>query len=97
LPDWFSVDFGGSKRIDEIDVFSLHDNYTQVNTPTETQTFSLYGLINFEVQYWNGSAWATIPGGSVTGNNKVWRKFTFAPLTTSKIRLWITGVPDSAT
>jgi RHS repeat-associated protein len=95
VPDWFQVDFAGSKTIVEIDVFSLHDNYTEQNTPTEAQTFSLYGLINFDVQYWNGSAWTTISGGSVTGNNKVWRKFTFAPITTSKIRLWITGVPDS--
>jgi RHS repeat-associated protein len=95
LPDWFQVDFAGSKTIDEIDVFSLHDNYTEQNTPTETQTFTLHGLVNFQVQYWNGSAWTTIPGGNVTGNNKVWRKFAFAPITTSKIRLWITGVPDS--
>ena len=95
LPDWFQVDFAGSKTIDEIDVFSLHDDYTHENAPTETQTFSLYGLVNFEVQYWNGSSWATIPGGSVSNNNKVWRKFTFAPLTTNKIRVWITGVPDS--
>lgn len=95
LPDWFQVDFSGSKTIDEIDVFSLHDDYTHENSPTETQTFSLYGLVNFEVQYWNGSAWVTIPSGSVSNNNKVCRKFTFSALTTSKIRLWITGVPDS--
>ena len=95
LPDWLQVDFAGSKTIDEIDVYSLHDNYTTQNTPTESQTFTLYGLVNFEVQYWNGSSWVTVPGGSVTGNNKVWRKFTFAPITTSKIRVWITGVPDS--
>jgi RHS repeat-associated protein len=31
----------------------------------------------------------------VTGNNKVWRKFTFSPITTSKIRVWINQVPDS--
>ena len=37
----------------------------------------------------------TVPGGSVTGNNKVWRKFTFSPITTSKIRMWINAVPDS--
>ena len=47
------------------------------------------------MQYWNVSGWTTVPGGSVTGNNKVGRKFTFAPITTSKIRVWITGVPDS--
>jgi RHS repeat-associated protein len=95
VPDWFQVDFAGSKMIDEIDVFSLHDNYTTENTPTETQTFTLYGLLAFDVQYWSGSSWVTIPGGSVTVNNKVWRKFTFSPITTSKIRVWINAVPDS--
>ena len=89
------MDFAGSKTIDEISVFGLHDNYTQENTPTETQTFTLYGLIAFTVQYWNGSAWTTIPNGNVTGNNKVWRKFTFSPITTSKIRVTINAVPDS--
>jgi RHS repeat-associated protein len=95
VPDWIQVDFAGSKTIDEISVFSLHDNYSQENTPTETQTFSLYGLLAFDVQYWNGSSWTTIPGGSVTGNNKVWRKFTFSPITTNKIRVWINTVPDA--
>ena len=95
VPDWLQVDFAGSKTIDEISVFSLHDNYTIENTPTETQTFTLYGLQAFNVQYWNGSSWVTIPNGSVTGNNKVWRKFTFSPITTSKIRLTINQVPDS--
>lgn len=95
VPDWIQVDFAGSKTIDEISVFGLHDNYTVENTPTETQTFTLYGLVAFDVQYWNGSAWTTIPGGSVTGNNKVWRKFTFSPITTSKIRVTINSVPDA--
>jgi RHS repeat-associated protein len=95
VPDWIQVDFAGSKTIDEISVFGLHDNYTVENTPTLTQTFTLYGLIAFDVQYWNGSSWTTIPGGSVTGNNKVWRKFTFSPITTSKIRVTINAVPDA--
>lgn len=95
VPDWIQVEFAGSKTIDEISVFGLHDNYTQENTPTETQTFSLYGLLAFDVQYWNGSSWVTIPGGSVTGNNKVWRKFTFSQITTNKIRVFINTVPDA--
>ena len=41
-------------------------------------TFSQYGLTAYQVQYWNNSSWVTIPGGSISGNNKVWRKFTFA-------------------
>jgi uncharacterized membrane protein len=43
------------------------------------------------VQYWTGTAWAPIPGASITNNNLVWRKFTFTPVTTTKIRVHITG------
>jgi RHS repeat-associated protein len=46
------------------------------------------------VQYWTGSTWTTVPGGSVSGNNKVWKKISFAPLTTSKIRISINGSVD---
>jgi RHS repeat-associated protein len=50
-------------------------------------TFSSYGLTSYEVQYWDGTAWLTVPNGSVTGNNKVWRKFIFSPIVTNKIRV----------
>jgi len=46
------------------------------------------------VQYWDGSGWVTVAGGSVTGNHKVWRKFTFPAVTTSKIRVRATASPD---
>ena len=57
-------------------------------------TFNLYGLRDFEVDYWTGSAWAAIPGGIVTGNNLVWRQFVFSPLATSRIRVLITQGQD---
>ena len=94
FPDWLQIDFNGTKTIDEIDVFTLQDNPATPTEPTESMTFSLYGLTSYEVQYWNGSAWATVTGGSVTGNNNVWRKFTFTPITTSKIRVVTNGAAD---
>jgi RHS repeat-associated protein len=84
---WLQIDFNGSQTIDEIDIFTLQDNYASPSEPTEAMTFSLYGVTGFEAQYWNGSSWLTVPGGSVTGNNKVWRKFTFPAITTSKVRV----------
>ena len=87
FPDWLQIDFAGSKTIDEIDVFTLQDNWGNPAEPTETMTFSQWGLTGYEVQYWDGSAWVTVPGGNVTGNNKVWRRFTFSPITTTKIRV----------
>jgi RHS repeat-associated protein len=95
-PDWVQVDFSGSKSISEIDVFSIQDNYSSPSEPTESMTFSNYGLTIFGVQYWNGSAWQSITGfgGGVTGNDKVWKKFTFSSVTTDKIRVNITGAAD---
>ena len=61
-PDWIQVEFAGSKTISEIDVFGLQQNHSNPVEPTATMTSS-YALTNFEVQYWTGSAWATVPGG----------------------------------
>jgi RHS repeat-associated protein len=96
FPQWVQVDFNGSKTISEIDVFSLQDNYASPIEPTEMTTFSLYGLTGFDLQYWNGSTWATVPGGSVTGNNKVWKKVTFAAIATTKIRVLINATSDGS-
>lgn len=95
FPAWLEVQFNGNKTITEIDIFTLQDNYNAPVEPTETMTFSGYGLTSYEVQYWTGSTWATISGGSVSGNNNVWRKFTFPALTTTKIRVLASASPDS--
>ncbi len=88
-PDWIEVDFNGLKLIEEVDVFSMQDTYTAPVEPTPTMTFSYYGLRSFQVQYWTGAAWQNVPGGVVTNNNLVWRQVGFAPLTTSKIRVYV--------
>jgi hypothetical protein len=72
-------------------VFTLQDNYGAPSDPTPTMTFTTYGITDFQVQYLSGTQWVTIPSGVVSGNNLVWRKFTFAALTTSAIRVLVTG------
>ena len=91
FPDWLEIAFNGAKTIDEVSVFSMQDNYTSPVEPTPTMTFTTWGLRGFEVQYWNGTSWTPIPGASVTTNNLVWRQFLVAPVTTTKIRVWITA------
>ena len=54
-------------------------------------TFTSWGLRGFDVQYWNGSAWAPVPGASIANNNLVWRRFQFAAITTTRIRVNITA------
>jgi RHS repeat-associated protein len=93
--DSLEVNFGSSRTIDEIDVFTIQDTYAQPSPPTETMTFSLYGLTQYKLQYLDGSTWTDVPGASVTGNNKVWRKFTFSPLTTTKLKLIAQAAVDN--
>lgn len=90
-PDWVEITFAGNKSINHVDVITLQDNYQSPAEPTSDMTFTTYGVTEFEIQYWNGSAWTAIPGASVTQNNKVWNQFDFAPIATDKIRVYITN------
>jgi hypothetical protein len=88
-PDWLQITFSGVQSIGEIDVFTVQDNFSAPVDPTSSMTFTQYGITAFQVQYLSGSAWVDVPGGNVTGNNLVWRRFTFAPVSTSAIRVLV--------
>lgn len=94
-PDWLEIQFAASKTISEVHVFNIQDSYSNPVTPTPGLTYVWHGLIAFRVEYWNGTAWVTIPGASVTANNFVWRPFRFQPITTSAIRLVITSANNN--
>ncbi len=86
-PDLLQIDFNGSKTIDEIDVFTLRDDISNPVEPSLSDTFSVYGITAFDVQYWNGASWVTVPNGSITNNNKVQTKLVFSAVTTTRIRV----------
>ncbi len=89
FPDWVQINFSGSKTIDHVVVYTVQDNYTSPIEPTDVLTFTKYGVVDFTVQGWNGSAWVTL--GTVTGNNLVKRTVNFAAYTTDRIRINITN------
>lgn len=88
FPDWVQVDFAAAKTIGEIDVFGRQDNPSAPIDPTPVLTCSGCPL-DFTVQYWTGASWQAVPNGVVRNNTLVWRVFTFAPVTTSKIRVLV--------
>jgi hypothetical protein len=87
-PDWVQIDFNGPKTIDRVVVYTLQDNWQAPVEPTDSMTFTQYGIVNFTVQGWDGAAWVTL--GTVSGNNLVKRNVTFAATTTTKIRVQVT-------
>jgi len=89
FPDWVEVAFNGSKSIDEVDIVSLQDGWANPIEPTSGQTFTAYGVADFTVQYWTGSAWQAVSGGVIRNNTLVWRQLTFTAVTTTKIRLLV--------
>ena len=91
FPDWLQINFNGSKSIDEVNVYSIQDNFSNPIEPTASSTFTLYGLAAFEVQYWNGSTWVTLPNGAISNNSLVWRKVSFLAITTDRIRVLVSS------
>lgn len=90
FPDTLTVTFAGPQTIQEINVFSVQDNYAAPLEPTPTMTFTQYGLLSFTLEYYNGSIWVNL--ATVSNNNLVWKSITFAPVTTSQIRINVTNV-----
>jgi hypothetical protein len=90
VPQWLQVDFDQAYAISEINVFT----YGSLTTPTLSTTSNVtsFGIKDFSVEYWDGAAWQVI--SSVTNNTFVWRQFTFSPITTTKIRVYVTNTYD---
>lgn len=89
-PDWVEIAFPAAQTIDEINVITLQNNWQNALTrPDQNTLASGEGILDFDVQYWNGQQWVTIPGGNVTGNDKALRQFLFTAITTTKIRVFV--------
>ena len=88
-PDWLEVNFGGAKTITQIRVLTLQDGYYNGQEPAASTGAAVDGLVDFDVQTWNGSTWATVPGGAVRGNALALRALVFPELTTTKIRVLV--------
>jgi hypothetical protein len=98
FPDMLQVDFNpSSKTIDEINVITLQNSWTDSNIgpPDLTTSATGEGILAFHLETWNGMSWVAIPnctpvGCGVTGNDKAWRQFTFPPIQTTKFRIVVT-------
>ena len=101
-PDIFQVNFLSPKMIDEINLFTLKNNWMVVEPITLMTSASSEGILDFRIEYWNGTAWVAIPGctvdvngNCVTNNDKAWRQFTFSAITATKIRVVVNAARNS--
>jgi hypothetical protein len=85
FPDWLQVTFSSLRSIDRVVVYSVQDNYLSPVEPSDTMTFTKYGVTTFTVKGRSGSSWTVL--GTITGNNLVKRTVTFPAFTTDAIRI----------
>jgi len=80
-PHTLEVDLPVASRIGSAQLYSGSSAYSAIT--------------NFTLNYWNGSAWAAIPGGTVTGNTQGALSVAFSsPVSTIKVQL---SIPDNGT
>lgn len=89
FPDYLEIHFAGEKRINEIDLYTLQDNYANSSEPHAEMTFSLFGVTAFRINYWDSAIGQWVIITEVQGNNKVWRNVQFPVVTTSKLSIMI--------
>lgn len=76
LPQWVQLDFGSAKTFSRVELY----------------TTTGYAIKDYQIQYWNGSAWVDcLP--AITGNTFDHRTHTFSSVTGSKLRIVGTSGP----
>ncbi|NUZ04235.1 PQQ-dependent sugar dehydrogenase [Piscinibacter koreensis] len=88
FPDWVQVTFPSTKLVDRVVVYTLQDDYASPVEPTDAMTFSAYGITDFRVEGWSGSAWVEL--ATVAGNNRIKRSVEFQGYATDRIRVVVT-------
>ncbi len=74
-PHWLEIALPGSFQIGSANLI--------------TGGWDEFAVANFSLQYWTGSAWANIPGATITGNTQTQRQIIFSsPVTTDKVRFY---------
>ena len=52
------------------------------------------GMMSVRPRRVNAVSWLNVPNGSITGNTLVWRRVSFAPVITSRIRVNMNATPN---
>jgi hypothetical protein len=90
---WFGLDFGEEREVSSIGVaFGMYSHPELLDRP---QPQLQYVPLNYQFQYWSGSEWEDLPGGSFKGMQSPKLNVVFEPVITQKVRVLITKMRSS--
>lgn len=83
---WMQATFSSAETINTVNLIGLGND-------AEPTLASICISCNrdFDVEYWDGTGWATVPGGKIRDNDKVWVQITFPDIVTDRVRAVIYG------
>ncbi len=84
---WISKNIPGSHSL--VIQFPEPKPFERIEIYTGGETDPAYVLKDFSVQYWNGVEWVDL--GNVRGNLAENPSFSFSPVTSNRVRLYVTG------
>jgi len=82
--DRLEILFNGTRTIDKLTVHTLDSSAFPAAS---------FGIKDFNLEYWDGSAWAAL-GDAVVNNTSALKTVSFAAVTTDKVRLNVTASND---
>jgi hypothetical protein len=88
---WLDIHFNRSKYVDRVELFSVQDNFQHPVDPSDTMTFSQFGVTAGKIYGANDGS-DLVYLGNFSGNNKVKCTVFLNPTTLDRIRIVITGV-----
>lgn len=91
------IDLGLYRSISRVMLQFVPDNYsTRTNPVSDSETFTLYGIVAFRIQIPDGSGgWTTIK--SITANTNTRRTVTFPAVVTSLVRIQVDAITTGDT
>lgn len=93
-PQYLTSTFNSVRTITRVNVFTLSDDYAVGAAPTLSTPATLYGLTDFDIEYFDGTTWRLVPGGQVRGNALAWVSRDFPALTAQAVRVRALRSPD---
>jgi len=86
-PQYLEVKFVSSRTVEWVYLFGQYTDNPNYAEPSTISIESTSPLTGFSIQYWTGTTWASVNELSRVDGTKVWRRVSFTPVTTDRVRV----------
>mgnify|MGYP000562442893 CR=1 FL=1 len=94
-PQYLEVKFASVRAVEWLYLFGQYKDNPNYAEPSTISTESVSPLTGFSIQYWTGTTWAAVSELSRVDGTNVWRRVSFTPVTTDRVRVVLPTITNS--